>query len=124
MTRRPSGLSHNLCFLIEFLRYKHVIAKSTGFGHCLVPPFILRSPHQRLAVVGSCGTPAEDIGWIRKLAGISCDTNSMEPGDELLIKVSAQCEWGGPETIWTGTSRPRCTGGAICRQVERRQAFE
>ena len=68
---------HSVAFLLNIFIF-----------YSLVPAFILRPPHQSLAVVSSCGAPAKDIGWGRKLARISCNSKRIELGDELLIKVS------------------------------------
>jgi hypothetical protein len=74
-----------------------------------LPPLIIRHSHQCLSVIGSRGSPAEEIGWSRKLAWISCDTDSIEPADQLLIKVASHRQQ--PAThLFKGLSR-KCEAG-------------
>jgi len=58
--------------------------------HSVIPPFSLRSLHERLTVVRVRLPPAEDVRGIGKLARVARWFDGVEPGDQLLVKVSTQ----------------------------------
>ena len=57
--------------------------------HPLIPPLVLRAPHERLAVVRVRLAPAKDPGRRIQLAGIARSFNHGLLSDQLLVKISA-----------------------------------
>ncbi len=84
------------------------MAQCRQFGRS-IPRFILRPSHQRLPVIGSCRSPAEDVSRDSHSKGVGRRTDCCQARDQLLIKVTPQREWPATE-LFKRRSRERHAG--------------